>query len=81
MSIPSQQQSTSAPSSPKLLDRVRETLRRKHYSYRTEQAYLQWIKRFILFHHMRTTMIYTHVLNRGGLTVRSPLDESPEFNQ
>nr|MBC7244615.1 integron integrase [Chloroflexota bacterium] len=39
-----------ASSSPKLLDRVREALRRKHYSYRTEQAYLLWIKRFILFY-------------------------------
>ncbi|MCD6507695.1 phage integrase N-terminal SAM-like domain-containing protein [Candidatus Poribacteria bacterium] len=34
-------------SPPKLLDRVRETLRRKHYSYRTEQAYVNWIKRYI----------------------------------
>jgi hypothetical protein len=35
---------------PKLLDQVRERLRVKHYSMRTEQAYLDWIKRFILFH-------------------------------
>ncbi|GAP63158.1 hypothetical protein ARMA_1581 [Ardenticatena maritima] len=28
-------------------------LRRKHYSYRTEQAYIQWIKRYILFHNKR----------------------------
>jgi len=38
---------------PKLLDRVQYALRRKHYSYRTEQAYIQWIKRFILFHNKR----------------------------
>jgi len=38
---------------PKLLDRVRETLRRKHYSYRTEQAYVNWIRRFVLFHNKR----------------------------
>ncbi len=38
---------------PKLLDRVRQALRRKHYSYRTEQAYIHWIKRFILFHNKR----------------------------
>jgi integron integrase len=37
----------------KLLDRVRETLRVKHYSIRTEQAYLGWIRRYILFHHKR----------------------------
>jgi hypothetical protein len=47
---------------------------------------VNWIRRFILFHKKRhpqdmgaakdvkTTMIYTHVLNRGGLAVRSPLD-------
>ena len=38
---------------PKLLDQVREKLRVKHYSSRTEQAYLEWIKRFILFHGKR----------------------------
>ncbi len=38
---------------PKLLDQVRETLRLKHYALRTEEAYLNWIKRFILFHHKR----------------------------
>jgi hypothetical protein len=37
----------------KLLDRVRETIRFKHYSLRTEQAYVGWIKRFILFHGKR----------------------------
>jgi site-specific recombinase XerD len=130
---------------PRLLDRVRAALRRKHCSLRTEEAYLAWIKRYILFHNKRhpqemgsveveaffthlaveqhvaastqnqalsallflytevlqqplaaplnavrakqphrlptvltrdikTTMIYTHVLNRGGRGVRSPLD-------
>jgi hypothetical protein len=34
---------------PRLLDRVRERLRLKHYSIRTEQAYVDWIKRFILY--------------------------------
>jgi hypothetical protein len=37
-------------SSPKLLDRVRWRLRVKHYSIRTEQAYIDWIRRYILFH-------------------------------
>ena len=32
-----------------LLDRVRERIRAKHYSLRTEQAYVTWIRRFILF--------------------------------
>ena len=34
--------------SPKLLELVRGKIRLKHYSIRTEQAYLDWIKRFIL---------------------------------
>ena len=37
----------------KLLDQVRDVLRLKHYSHRTEQSYVDWIKRFILFHHKR----------------------------
>lgn len=38
---------------PKLLDQVRDRLRVKHYSIRTETQYLQWIRRFILFHGKR----------------------------
>jgi integron integrase len=38
---------------PKLLDRVRWHLRVKHYSIRTEQVYIDWIRRFILFHRKR----------------------------
>ena len=37
----------------KLLDKVRHVIRKKHYSIRTEQAYADWIKRFILFHGKR----------------------------
>ncbi len=40
-------------SSPRLLDRVRVATRRLHYSIRTEDAYVQWAKRFILFHGKR----------------------------
>jgi len=40
-------------SQPKLLDQVRDRIRVKHYSLRTEQAYLSWIKRFIYFHGKR----------------------------
>ncbi len=39
--------------SPKLLDQVRDLIRTKHYSIRTENQYLQWIRRFILFHGKR----------------------------
>src|SRR2546425_12925941 len=43
---------SSAPK-PKLLDRVRDAIRTRHYSYRTEKAYVHWIKRFIFFHNKR----------------------------
>ena len=36
-----------------LLSKAQRILRRKHYSYRTEQSYLGWIRRFILFHGKR----------------------------
>src|SRR5262245_19750216 len=37
----------------KLLDQVRDALRLKHYSIRTEDAYVDWIRRFVLFHEKR----------------------------
>src|SRR6266850_1599907 len=130
-----------APDKVKLLDQVRQTIRLKHYSIRTEESYVGWIRKFILFHGKRhpaemkegevvaflshlanhanvtestqnqafsallflyrhvlkqelleagydirtlqellghkdvsTTMIYTHVMNKGGRGVVSPLD-------
>ena len=44
--------SASAPK-PRLLDRVREAIRIRHYSRRTEKAYVHWIKRYIFFHGTR----------------------------
>ena len=38
---------------PRLLDRVRTVCRRRHFSLRTEEAYIHWIKRFIFFHQKR----------------------------
>ena len=38
---------------PRLLDRVRGEIRARHYSRRTEEAYVGWIKRFIFFHNKR----------------------------
>jgi hypothetical protein len=38
---------------PKLLDQLRGRIRLKHYSLRTEQAYVQWAKRYLFFHGMR----------------------------
>lgn len=49
---------------PKLLHQVRAVLRARHLSVRTEQAYVQWIRRFILFHHKR------HPLEMGEEEIR-----------
>jgi Phage integrase, N-terminal SAM-like domain len=38
---------------PRLLDRVREAIRTRHYSRRTEKAYVAWIRRYIFFHGKR----------------------------
>ena len=38
---------------PKLLDQVRGAIRARHYSRRTEEAYVHWIRRYILFHNKR----------------------------
>ena len=38
---------------PKLLDQVRDVIRRKHFSLRTERIYCDWIRRFILYHQKR----------------------------
>jgi hypothetical protein len=48
------------PTDRKLLDRVRDALRLKHYSIRTEEAYVNWIKR----------VEYTHILTLASLGQR-----------
>ncbi|WP_445206441.1 hypothetical protein [Acidovorax sp. sic0104] len=69
----------------RLLDQVRERNHYKHYSLRTEQAYVQWVKlqsgtdirtvREMLVHSdVRTMMIYTHVLKVAAPGTPSPLD-------
>ena len=49
---------------PKLLRQVRMALRSRHYARRTEKTCVMWVRRFI----------YTHVLNRGGKGVKTPVD-------
>ncbi|CAN1209170.1 Integrase [Tumidithrix helvetica PCC 7403] len=49
----------------KLLDRVRDAIRVKHYSYQTEKTYVQWIRRYILFNGIR------HPSEMGGAEVNS----------
>jgi len=46
-------QAAAAKPTPKLLEGVRHTLRTKHYSLKTEEAYIHWIKRYIFFHKER----------------------------
>ena len=41
------------PRPPRLLDQVKQVMRVKHYAFRTEECYVQWIKRFIFFHGTR----------------------------
>jgi integron integrase len=52
-SVPPATGDSSAAPPVRLLDRVRGKIRLKHYSIRTEQAYVDWIRRFILFHGKR----------------------------
>jgi integrase len=63
-------------SKPKLLDQVRDAIRVRHYSIRTEEAYIDWIKRFILFHNKRhpgemaeaeVTEFLTHLAKVGNV--------------
>jgi integron integrase len=61
---------------PKLLDQVRDVIRRKHYSIRTERSHTDWIRRFILFHNKRhpremaeveIAQFLTHLAREGGV--------------
>ena len=75
---------------PKLLDRVRAAIRLRHYRPRTEEAYVHWVRRFIVFHHKRhpigmreaeVTAFLSHLAHERGVSAstqnqaRSALDE------
>ena len=47
------EESYGSPPKPRLLDQVRAAIRTRHYSYRTEETYISWIRRFIHFHGKR----------------------------
>jgi Phage integrase, N-terminal SAM-like domain len=65
------------PSKPKkLLDQVRDVMRLKHYSLRTERSYCDWIARFIRYHNKRhpremaepeLTAFLTHLVRDGNV--------------
>jgi hypothetical protein len=50
---------------PRLLDRVRAACRVRHYCGRTEDAYVDWARRYILFHHKR------HPLEVGAVEINT----------
>jgi integron integrase len=59
----------------KLLDQVREAIRVKHYSYRTEQSYVGWIRRYILFHNKRHPKEMGHAEIEAFLTSLAVADQ------
>ncbi len=68
------------------LNQVRNAIRLRHYSIRTEHAYIGWIKRFIRFHHYRhptemaeaeVTQFLTHLAVVGDV---SPSTQNQAFN-
>jgi hypothetical protein len=59
--------------SARLLDQLRERIRYLHYSIRTEQANVHWVRAFVRFHRMRHPREMGQ-LKVGGGAVRSPLD-------
>ena len=67
------------PEAPRLLNQVRDKIRLKHYSIRTEQAYTDWIRRFILYHAKR------HPAEMGAVEVEQFLthlaDAQRRFNR
>ena len=61
-----------APTAPRLLDRLRERIRYLHYSLRTEQAYVQWVRAYVRFHGMR------HPAGMGATEVQAFLKRAVE---
>src|SRR5438270_12884647 len=82
--MPPKLRAAARPDKPKLIDKVRNAIRLKHYSIRTEQTYVDWIKRFILFHGKRhpqemaeneVSQLLTH-LTRDGRVAASTQNQA-----
>lgn len=58
----------------KVLDQLRERIRYLHYSLRTEQAYVHWVRAFIRFHGVR------HPATLGSSEVEAPLGDYPSLS-
>jgi integrase len=66
----------------KLLDQVVDLLRIKHYSYRTEQTYVDWIRRYILFHnkcHPRDIRTVQELLGHKDVKTTMKLPNNDHF--
>ena len=57
----------------KLLDQARDRLRSMYYSYRTEETYIDWMRRYILFHQ---NALLTLEVGKNVATISAPLDSS-----
>jgi len=75
------------PSEKRLLDVVRDAIRTKHYSIRTEEAYVNWVRRFILFHGKRhpkdmggpeIEAFLTHLAVEGHVSASTHLRPGPQ---
>jgi integrase len=73
---------TAAPAAPRLLEQMRHVLRVRHYSRRTEDCYVDWARRFILFHHKRhprdmgtaeVARFLTHLAVEGNVAVSTQM--------
>jgi len=67
---------------PRLLDQVRQIIRIKHYSLRTEESYINWIKRFIFFHNKKYPIEMRERIEKAikeGLKARSEYYKSIEL--
>ena len=73
----------------KLLDRVRDAVRLKKYSYRTEKAYVNWAKRYILFHQKRhpeemgrdeIEAFLTHLAVEGNVAASTQNDQASVYS-